>query len=59
MELLQPINATAVPDGGGGADINMWEGVPKGSLSVANEDYMYSHFHHTKGKNQMHDILLI
>ena len=50
MELLEPIDTTLVGPSGGGADIGMWEGVPMGSLTNANDDYF--HFHHTKGKSQ-------
>ena len=47
MSLLAPINATKVIPNGGGADIGMWDGVPKGSLYSADENYF--HYHHTDG----------
>ena len=48
MALLAPINATQVIPNGGGADVGMWDGVPKGSLYCANEKYF--HYHHSNGK---------
>ncbi|CAC5387397.1 CPQ [Mytilus coruscus] len=49
VDLLKPINATALKKGGGGEDITLWmnAGVPGGSLMNANDKYFY--FHHTDG----------
>lgn len=50
VNLLKPINATALKKGEGGEDITLWmkAGVPGGSIMNANEKYFY--FHHTDGK---------
>ncbi|VDI60636.1 carboxypeptidase Q [Mytilus galloprovincialis] len=49
VNLLKPINATALKKGEGGEDITLWmrAGVPGGSIMNANEKYFY--FHHTDG----------
>ena len=49
MELLQPINVTALDPGGVGGDIGQWvqAGVPGASLVNANDRYFY--FHHSDG----------
>ncbi|XP_067094428.1 carboxypeptidase Q-like isoform X2 [Osmerus mordax] len=49
MNLLQPINTTALEDHGEGTDIYMWmdAGVPGASLHTANRKYFW--FHHSEG----------
>ena len=49
MKLLKPINASTLYHKAQGPDISVWirNGVPGGSLSTDNEEYLY--FHHSNG----------
>ncbi|KYO29408.1 carboxypeptidase Q [Alligator mississippiensis] len=49
MQLLQPINVTAIYESGGGTDIDYWvkDGVPGASLRVDRSKYFW--FHHSQG----------
>ena len=49
MKLLKPINASTLYHKAQGPDISFWikNGVPGGSLSTDNEEYLY--FHHSNG----------